>query len=552
MRIILIPFFLIFAPSLISSQNVLKTSQWQEDVKYFQNTVNSDYSFLFKKVTKEEFNLAADNLIEELPKLKEHEIKVRIAELVALFKYGHTALWLSSWRYDQIVKFRQLPYNLYQFKDGVYVEGVHKDYSKAIGAKVIKIGAFSTEEALARIKPVVSVENDQFFKAYGLNYLGVPEILNAKGIIQDMNRVTLTLERNGDDFEMEFKARDSESFPGHYGFVHTSEEWLSARKSDKTPFWLKKLDRKYFYEFLKEDKIIYVRQSEVQDEEDKNLAAFYEEVFQFVEENDVEKLVLDLRLNGGGNNYKNKPVITGLIKSEKINQKGKLFVILGRRTFSACQNLVNELENYTNATFVGEATAENVNFYGDSKTETLPNSKLSIRLSFLWWQDKDPRDNRPWTPPHVSVEMSISDYLNNIDPVMETIKELGIIESSSDPWTHLADLFGQGKFEEVIIKGKEYVADPKFSYIDFEGKINVVGTQLMANNQEKEALFLLKLNTELYPQSAICWFSYGEILRKTKKVEKAKESYSKAILLDPKGEIGEKSKNKLTKLKGAH
>ncbi len=31
-------------------------------------------------------------------------------------------------------------------------------------------------------------------------------------------------------------------------------------------------------------------------------------------------MVLDVRLNGGGNNYLNKPVVTGIIESKKINQ----------------------------------------------------------------------------------------------------------------------------------------------------------------------------------------------------------------------------------------
>jgi len=73
-----------------------------------------------------------------------------------------------------------------------------------------------------------------------------------------------------------------------------------------------------------------------------------------VEKNDVEKLVLDVRMNGGGNNQLIKPIITGIIQLKKINKKGKFFCIIGRRTFSACQNLVNELERYTEVIFVGE------------------------------------------------------------------------------------------------------------------------------------------------------------------------------------------------------
>ena len=69
----------------------------------------------------------------------------------------------------------------------------------------------------------------------------------------------------------------------------------------------------------------------------------------------------------------------------------------------------------------GHGEAENVNFFGDNRVERLPNSDLPIRLSYLWWQDKDPRDNREWTPPHIAVEMSYEDYISNRDPVLEHI-----------------------------------------------------------------------------------------------------------------------------------
>jgi C-terminal processing protease CtpA/Prc len=68
-----------------------------------------------------------------------------------------------------------------------------------------------------------------------------------------------------------------------------------------------------------------VRQSQVQDDPVENLPTFYKKVFDFIDKNDVERLVLDVRLNGGGNNYKNKPIIHGIIESQKINKPGKAF-----------------------------------------------------------------------------------------------------------------------------------------------------------------------------------------------------------------------------------
>ncbi|NNM22951.1 MAG: hypothetical protein HKO54_05310, partial [Flavobacteriaceae bacterium] len=369
-----------------SAQLSITASQWQEDLKFLQHTIHKDYSFLFKKVTANEFDKAVDKLYNDIPKLQAHEINIGLARIIGMFKYGHTRLGIHG----NPVPMNQLPINLYHFSDGIYVQGVHKDYANALGAKVKRIGGMKIEDALKAIYPVVPSENDQYFKAYGFLYLVSPQVLHAQRVIPKFSKnVTMTFEKEGKEFTMDLTAMpDGKLLPTSYSLIQQKGDWLDVRDQSTTPYYLKNLDKIYYYEYIPEHKTVYVRQSQVQDEEDEAIPEFYTKVFDFIENNDVEKLVIDVRLNGGGNNYKNKAVITRVIESEKINQTGKLFVIIGRRTFSACQNLVNEFDNYTNAIFVGEPTSENVNFYGDNNRVDLPNSKVPVYLSFAWWQDK--------------------------------------------------------------------------------------------------------------------------------------------------------------------
>jgi len=52
------------------------TTQWQEDLRYLQNTVHKDYSFLFVKTTKEIFDAEVETLYKNIPNLEGHEIIV--------------------------------------------------------------------------------------------------------------------------------------------------------------------------------------------------------------------------------------------------------------------------------------------------------------------------------------------------------------------------------------------------------------------------------------------------------------------------------------------
>ena len=309
----------------VSAQSTVSTKEWQDDLKFLQNTVHKDYSFLFKKTTSTDFDKAVDELYYAIPNMEEHEIIVGLARIVSSFKYGHTVLGFRNIP----GKFHRLPLNLYHFNNGVYIQGVHKDYEKALGAKVTAIAGMPIEAALKAIYPVVPAENDQFFKAYGYGYLISPEVLHAQGVTRELsNSVELTLEKEGKSFDLVFNAiPGTEKIPFEYGLIQQKGDWLDARNGDKTPLYLKNLDKIYYYEYLLEKKTIYVRHSQIQDDPSENIPAFYDRVFDFIPTNDVERLVLDVRLNGGGNNYKNKAVITRIIESKKINQVGNLYVI---------------------------------------------------------------------------------------------------------------------------------------------------------------------------------------------------------------------------------
>lgn len=74
----------------LSAQEPLSAEEWQEDLRFLQNTIHEDYSFLFVKTTEETFDTELERLYNEIPNLQEHEIVVGLSRLVALFKYGHT------------------------------------------------------------------------------------------------------------------------------------------------------------------------------------------------------------------------------------------------------------------------------------------------------------------------------------------------------------------------------------------------------------------------------------------------------------------------------
>ncbi len=541
-----------FAPSCKAQ---LTADQWREDLQFLKTTVHQKYPNLFHNVTAKQFDEAVATLDKRIPDLQGYEIAVEISKIVAMFHIGHTNLWLFPHRgqHDNggsaSFDFKVVPVKFYAFADGFYIQAADKKYEKAVGGKVVKIGNLETQKALEAIRPYVAHENEQGFISNVPFYLTILEVLKTAKIIDQLDYLTVVIEKNGKEetirFERSALTMDRFSTTG----LTIPDGWVDANTSAEKPLWMRTGNEYRTMDYLKDSKTLYVRHSVTLHDREKTIAAFFKEMLDFIDKNDVEKLILDVRMNGGGNNYLNKPIITSIIQARKINQKGKFYCIIGRRTFSACQNLVNELEKYTEVTFVGEPTAENVNFYGDTKQEVLPNSKFAASLSWMWWQNLDARDKRKWTAPHIAADMSFADYVAGKDPSIDAILNAQQTVSLKEKLTELA---AQNKAKEALQFAKDFIRNPQNRYYEdrFEVDINEAGYALINQNKIQEAYILFDTNVQLYPESANAYDSKAESLWKLGKKADAIKTYEMAVSKDPNGQIGDNAKRQIEKIKG--
>ena len=534
---------------IIFAGNCQTATEWQSDLRWLQQTVHSKYSNLFYTISSADWDKAVDDFNTALPTLNKFQVLAGFIKLVALFHIGHTQINTFALHGDnaKAMTLHRYPYQLYWFSDGLYIRRADNSYANAVGGKVIKIGNMKAEDALEAARSLVSYENQYGYKSNVMAFLSTPEFLQTQGITNSADEVSITYIKSGKQETTVFAAgNNNNNIFSSTGLV-TPQGWVDAKQSGNIPLWQKEPTAYRYMEYLPESKTLYVRHSVTLNDGDKTIEAFFRNMADFIDKNDVQKLILDIRMNGGGNNYINKPIITSIIESKKINQRGKFFVITGRRTFSAAQNLTNELEKYTEVIFVGEPTAENVNFYGDTRTETLPNSKLQANLSWMWWQNLDPRDKRSETSPQMAVDMSFNDYYTNIDPALKAIFNF----KNAKPFlSNLTELLNAGKKESALQLALDYKSDPLNRYyatnleadINREGYDNMESKPILANA-------LLELNLKLFPESANAYDSYAESLLKIGKPADAILNYEMAIIKDKDGQTAENSRKMIEKIK---
>ncbi len=466
---------------------------------------------------KADFETAVKALNDRIPSASVEEILTGFMRIVAMVKDGHTGLFPAEYFRSGI-----FPVRFYLFDDGVFIQRAAPQYAGLAGAKVIKIGDLPAGEAFSRAATLAGADNEMGIRENAPLFLAIPEILIGTGIIASKQDLRLVVETGGKLRTVTIKRAFSVN-----ELIRAPADWADA--AAKKPLYLQHTEYNYWFEYLKDARIVYVQQNAVVNKQDETVAAFYERVMKFVDANPVDKLVIDLRRNGGGNNGLNRPVVIGLIKS-RINERGKLFVITGRATFSAAQNFVNELEKYTNATFVGEPTAGRPNHYGDGRSVTLPNSRLNVQISTLYWQDMDPRDNRQWTAPQVAAPLTAADYSKGNDPAMKAIIDYKPQRSLREV---AMELFQANDLKSFRAKALEFKNNPVNVYQSIEADINSFGYRLVSLKKMDEAVDMFKLNTELYPNSANAFDSLGEAYANQGNKDEAIKAYEKALSIDP-------------------
>ena len=505
--------------SMADPQDNLTAEEWQAELRYMAEKMPEVHKNLFHKMTRQQFEQAVERLHARIPSLTRHGVIVEMARIVALINDGHTRIDFTR---DAAIGFRRLPLRLYLYEDGLYVHAAATEYAHAVGARVVRIGNVSAEDAAAAVGQVVSYDNEMMIKDVLPHRLVIPEILHALGLVDQVDAAEfVVVDSRGKEHALSLSPVTADA----------DIAWVDVR-SDKTPapLWLRDPANAYWHEYLPESRTMYLQYNAVTNKADEPLADYVKRLFQEIESAAVDRLIIDLRLNQGGNNFLNWPLIYAIIRSDKINQRGRLFAIVGRATFSAAMNCANALEHHTKVLFVGEPTGASPNHYGDATRLVLPKSGISVYTSTLYWQDSYPWDERPSIEPFIAAEPTFASFRDNQDPAMEAILNY-------DPEQELAprldDALSLGDVKEAIRRYHSYREKPENKYVDTERTMNRFGYRLLGMERYQEAIQVFELNVEAYPASFNVYDSLGEAYLKNGDVAAAVRNYEKTLQLNP-------------------
>ena len=399
--------FLAQACSELVSSDESMVEDWREDLSYLVQQIEQIHPNLYHSLNRDDFQESYNDLYNKIPTLTEDQVIVEVMELIGLFaqsgKEGHSGV------YPQAI-FGMLPILLYNFEDGWFIVDANAKHSDLIGAQVLALGGTPIDEVVQALSPLIATDNDTNLLIKIPRFLVMPGLLSALGLSPDRDAMALTLLlSNGDNLSQLIESDLSWQFP-------------FFPPEDQDTIWLSNTNSAWWIRTLEDNRTLYVQYNRTFDvsEEDEPLESLATRITEMFDENNLERVVLDTRLNGGGDNTTFMPLVSALKNHQKINSTGSLYALIGRGTFSAAGNFITVLEQETNVILVGEPTGGGPNQFGDAVNVVLPNHPdLTIRIATAYHEFDSSNKDRLTHQPHINVGTTSREYFMKLDPVLE-------------------------------------------------------------------------------------------------------------------------------------
>jgi hypothetical protein len=369
-----------------SGRQRLTPAQWREDLQFAVDTFLAlDRSFTPE--ARRQFRNTITELQKTVDQKTDEQIIVALAKAVALAKNAHTRLYLLRNR----TELRRYPIRVWWFADGLYVVRATPEYSGLLGTKILRIGGRSVDQVKRSVEPLFAGNNS--WRTYMSGYsMTSPDVLIGLGLIRSdgktqiefSNRLGKKGKRQLEPLALRRSDKPTESW---WDLCPTRPRddgtWLSALSimPGRLPLYLQNTERQYWSQYLSQRRLFYVQFNRAANAPSgESLAEFGKRVLASLQSTVVEKIVVDVRFNTGGDLSIGKPFIDRLAAYAKQRQI-KVYVIVGRATFSAGLFHALQLRQEADAILVGEPVGDELDFWSEGGNVLTPNSKLSLHYA---------------------------------------------------------------------------------------------------------------------------------------------------------------------------
>ncbi len=392
--------------SIKTKYNTISTSEMKIDLHYLEKCVIDNHPAIKNKTKINKFREKIDYAYETIDSIKSNdEFIFLVMEILATLKDGHTAVDLYNGNYNAIdLSFKWL-------EEGMIINEESDMLKK--GDKVLMIGNMTSEQILLNMRDIISSENDYWIKYKSEQFLPTKMFLDHLGLINDKDKVDILIEDHSGKIKNIQLAFNK--------YINIVEKYYNLR-----PFY-------YEINNNKNIGIFYLNFCMYNEQYIKKV----EEFFCDIKKDKIEKVIIDLRRNSGGEevvireflryiNVQKVELLNDLWFSNSINEQadlfnGEIYVLTSKETFSSAHGFAGVFKNNNIGLIVGEPTGNATLAYGNILRCELPNSKIEFNVATNIFKIPNKGVYSNTLEPDIYITYTRQDIILNNDPIIDWI-----------------------------------------------------------------------------------------------------------------------------------
>jgi hypothetical protein len=377
----------------------LTPAEWRDDLRAFATQLPKRHANAFHFVSREVFDREVASLDSAIAGLDGPTVLVRMMRIAAMVGDGHTGFHVPG------ALVPGYPIGLRNFGDQIRVIRTAAGADSALGMRLVSIDETPVAEILPRLDRLLAQdENPGLREAEVPGFLALGAFLHGIGVVRDERRARFT-------FEDDHGARVTLTLAPMIG---SAAEMVWHFTSPELPLYRKNRTESLAFTWLPESRTVYCNFRNYHD-----LGERAGKMFEFIDQHPVDRLVIDMRQNGGGDfNQGRRHLIEPVRKRPALDRQDHLFVIVGPITFSAALANAIDFRVKTRAMLVGEPIGEKPNSWSENDEFVLPHSHLTVSYSTKYYEFAPGQEMI--TPDRV-IAPTWEEFRAGRDPVLEWI-----------------------------------------------------------------------------------------------------------------------------------
>lgn len=367
------------AEAIVQPLDEAGVARWREAGRRIAHVLAKKHPNPWFRLSEAEFRLQVEGLDRDLPRLSERQAILRWMLIFAALGDEHTCLW------EQSTSTQLWPIHIRVAPSGVFISHADQRFKDLRGARIVNVGGQPVEAYLESLEafqsaPVPSHRAHRAAQSFPYGWI----YLKDTGRLPSGVRPELDVEHADGRREIrEMPTLDREGVS--WTSLHPPIPLL--RNADPSRF--------YTHRLIEEGRTLYIRYRSCRNQAgQESVWAFTGRVQQEAKAAPVERAVVDLRGNGGGNGLLFWRMERWLSKHPAFSRPGGLLVLTDSETFSSAFMAARNLQR-AGGRVIGAEPGQPVNHYGQIHFTEIPGLRPAFACAtkaFLF----DPGDPTAW------------------------------------------------------------------------------------------------------------------------------------------------------------